>query len=70
MRRLLLFLCIFHLAICRRTKRLYLMDKDFALLKMEHHQFSIYAEEKNNLVYQIESNNFSNANILAYPSRQ
>ena len=70
MRRLLLFLCILHLAICRRTKRLYFMDKSFVLFKMEHHQFSIHAEKRNNLVYQIKSDNFSNANIVAYPSKQ
>jgi hypothetical protein len=46
------------------------MDRDFVLLKMEHSQFSIYAKKGNNLVYQIQSNSFDKAELLAYPSKQ
>lgn len=70
MRCLLLFLCLVQLAVCQRTKRLYFMDNEFVLIKLEHHQFSIYAEERSNLVYKIESKNYSQANMLAYPSKQ
>ena len=72
MRRLLLFLCLVHLAVCQRIKHSYLMKRHLSVREIPS-EFSIYNQATNAREYRINSHitlKPEGSDILAYPSKR
>ena len=71
MTRLVLLLCLVHLAVSLQTKRTHVMQKDY-FSGTKAGELSIFHQQTNALVYRIEPLlfTFERVELIAYPSKK